>query len=128
MPKHYLVPENVINEFVSKVTKHGDKVTAILKSDTDTKSKRLENLNAEYQIIKIVYRLDLTITLRRRNERHNTPPKNKSKKVQPPKTVKKPAKPGKRTRDNSSSESDSKKPNFSNTSSESDSSVYSGEF
>ena len=57
MPKHYLVPENVINEFVSKVTKHGDKVTAILKSDTDTKSKRLENLNAKYQIIKILFNL-----------------------------------------------------------------------
>ena len=40
MPKHYLVPENVINEFVSKITKHGDKVTAILKSDCDTKQKR----------------------------------------------------------------------------------------
>ena len=41
MPKHFLVPENVINEFVSKVTKHGDKVTAILKSEKETKSKKL---------------------------------------------------------------------------------------
>ena len=40
MPKHYIVPENVINEFVSKITKHGDKVTAILKSDKESKTKR----------------------------------------------------------------------------------------
>ena len=41
MPKHYIVPENVINEFVSKVTKHGDKVTAILRSEKESKIKRL---------------------------------------------------------------------------------------
>ena len=39
--KHYLIPENILNEFVSKITKHGDKVTATIKSDKDAKSKRL---------------------------------------------------------------------------------------
>ena len=39
--KHYLIPENILNEFVSKITKHGDRVTATIKSEKDAKIKRL---------------------------------------------------------------------------------------
>ena len=38
--KHYLIPENILNEFVSKIVKHGDKVTATIKSEKDAKSKK----------------------------------------------------------------------------------------
>ena len=38
--KHYLIPENILNEFVSKVVKHGDKVTATIKSEKDAKNKK----------------------------------------------------------------------------------------
>ena len=44
--KHYLIPENILNEFVSKITKHGDRVTATIKSDKDAKSKKWVMLRA----------------------------------------------------------------------------------
>ena len=38
--KHYLIPENILNEFVSKIVKHGEKVTATIKSEKDAKNKK----------------------------------------------------------------------------------------
>ena len=38
--KHYLIPENILNEFVSKIVKHGDRVTATIKTEKDAKTKR----------------------------------------------------------------------------------------
>ena len=35
--KHYLIPENILNEFVSKVVKNGERVTATIKQDKKSK-------------------------------------------------------------------------------------------
>ena len=37
--KHYLVPENILNEFVSKIVKNGDKVTATIKQTKKVSKK-----------------------------------------------------------------------------------------
>ena len=37
--KHYLVPENILNEFVSKIVKNGDKVTATIKQTKKANQK-----------------------------------------------------------------------------------------
>ena len=38
--KYYLIPESVLNEFVSKVVRNGDRVTATIKTDKSSKRNR----------------------------------------------------------------------------------------
>ena len=42
--RHYLVPENILNEFVSKIVKNGDRITATIKAEKN-KSKKDEKKN-----------------------------------------------------------------------------------
>ena len=46
--KHYLIPENILNEFVSKITKHGDRITATIKTEKDAKNKRCVYFQCSY--------------------------------------------------------------------------------